>query len=259
MNAIFYFIGFYLLIVCLGNGVPPDKKKHLHNGKKQNHVKSAEANSQRPEVDIFKNSNAMKNVLQGRNGKSNADLEQISPNHILPGAQLRCEPTHGHLSYEISPYIHAKINSIAKYNLQPACPCAFDGQHKCRTHPHMCVASSMKYFCTFQMNNIIVSDYGALIQADTNDAIQFNHPTIAGGKEPMYFPIINSIYLRGMDYAVQKYTADDRRPVHDLVVPVRSRWDDCFNHLSFQSMPMISLTYSFYKHLWHNITWHASR
>eukprot|EP01034_Spumella_vulgaris_P021449 gene21449-27482_t len=47
-------------------------------------------------------------------------------------------------------------------------------------------------------------------------------------------------------------------PVYDLVVPLRMRWDDCFNHLSFQTMPLLGSVKEFHGDIWKTLSWHAS-
>lgn len=251
-----------------GNKGPGKPHPVGHGGNHRVHGVGKIDDNPRHGADMKGKNGAMMHALQGGNGKvaghhnhhASPHLQHRNSRSGRPGPQLRCEPSSdGNTFYNISDTIHVQIGNISDYNLKPDCPCALDGQKKCRQQPHMCVASSMNYFCTFTMTNIIVTDWGALLEGDTNDVIQFNHATIGGGKEPMYFPMINSIFLKGFEIAVQKHNPSGHRPAYDLVVPTRTRWDDCFNHLSFQSMPMIAMTYRFHRAQWQNITWHASR
>jgi hypothetical protein len=36
------------------------------------------------------------------------------------------------------------------------------------------------------------------------------------------------------------------------------KWDDCFNHLSFQTLPLISMVKEFHGDIWDILYWHAS-
>jgi hypothetical protein len=184
------------------------------------------------------------------------------------GPQLRCEKPsaqgegEGARHYSISGSVNATVGDVRAYGITPQqCPCAFDRFEKCHQAPHMCVATNPDFFCSFRMSRIIVSDWGALIDTATHQVVRFDHASIAGGADPQYFPMINSIFLKGFEIALQKHNPHAARPEADLVVPTRTRWDDCFNHLSFQSMPILALTYTFHQDLWREgaITWQASR
>lgn len=171
---------------------------------------------------------------------------------------LRCEEHLGP-SYQINDRINVTVMSISKFGLKPDCPCPTDKTGKCRTAPHMCVASNVTYVCTFYMRDMTITALGGLVEGTSRDIVSFGHHTMSGGKDPQYFPMISQIFLKGFDNAMSRYVQEVHPMTRDIVVPLRSRWDDCFNHLSFQSMPLMALMYEFHPELWDKVNFHASR
>lgn len=160
---------------------------------------------------------------------------------------------------------------ISNHSLPRHCPCAYDKNGKCRQSEHMCGASTADYFCSFTLKNVFISSAGGLLDCRTLLPISFAHPTMMGA-EPIYYPKIHrtwadgyieaakSLRLKLSDLRGSTFRADaPRLAVHDVVVPTRMRWDDCFNHLSFQSVPLIAHVYEFWgKERWEQLSWHAS-
>ncbi len=74
----------------------------------------------------------------------------------------------------------------------------------------------------------------------------------------MYFN--NPGILDGRKIALQKHHLEPKPKItYDLVAPIRMRWDDCFNHVHFQTVPMIAAIFEFHQKEWNRITWHVSK
>lgn len=156
--------------------------------------------------------------------------------------------------------IRVKVGKLKAKGFSPSCPCAFDVTGRCRQAAHMCTASNNTFFCSFSMKKVIISAEGALIDISTMKMISLAHPSVAGGVEPKYNPDIFTSWLEGYEIAYKSFKSPEiaSLPVHKDVVPVRMRWDDCFNHLSFQTMPFIASVIELYPTQWRAFTWHAS-
>jgi hypothetical protein len=185
------------------------------------------------------------------------DIDKISKRK--GGSQLICDSKYG-LNYSLSSNIHVIVEDVRRYGLAPSCPCAFDGSGSCRGTSDMCVASGTSYFCQFKMDNITVTKWGALLHRSTGQLISFSHPTIAGCPTRRCSRGRTDDFTKGHTDAFKKHSNSSEQPLRrDLVVPVRMRWDDCFNHLSFQSLPLIGAVFELMPDMWHRVHWHASR
>ena len=158
-------------------------------------------------------------------------------------------------------YAHDKRNkdmkvSIHNHSFGASCPCVYDVNNRCRQSPHMCTASSSTSYCLIQIQRTLITGAGGLVDCKTSKIYTFQDPTMSG-MAPIYFAGIHeqfsSRYTQaGVDFMnqVAQHTVHETYlemtyPHHKYVVPMRMRWDDCFNHLSFQSLPMIGLVYEF--------------
>jgi hypothetical protein len=177
-------------------------------------------------------------------------------NHLEEISKLRNHGFHTNVTY-------------SSHNFPLNCPCAYDSKGLCRQKPHMCTASTSSYYCNFKLSSVILSTKGGLIDCRTLSPISFSHSSM-GLRPPVYD---DSNYVKWHDYYTEKALngilnikekqKKDRLylqsiNMYDLVVPTRMIWDDVFNHISFQSIPLIAHIKTFYTEIWYNITWHSS-
>jgi hypothetical protein len=176
-----------------------------------------------------------------------------------PDQTLRCEYDGINDHYRISSKIEVSVTKIAKKGFYPTTICIYDYLGRCRTKPHLSVSSNASYLCTFRMKDVIVTTKGAIQERGNGKPISYGHVTVAGGKDPQYAPVMAYMFLKGIDFAIEPpSTKALQLPENSILIPVRSRYDDCFNHQSFQVLPMISLTYEFHPDLFYSAYWHAS-
>mmetsp|Transcript_20152 Transcript_20152/g.19464 ORF Transcript_20152/g.19464 Transcript_20152/m.19464 type:complete len:540 (+) Transcript_20152:116-1735(+) len=182
---------------------------------------------------------------------------------------LICSKDKNHLE-EISKLrnhgFHTNVTYLS-HNFPLTCPCAYDHTGLCRQKPHMCTASMSSYYCNFKLSSVILSTKGGLIDCRTLSPISFSHPSI-GLNPPIYddskFKKWHDYYteeaLNGISSIKEKQKENKLGllNMYDLVVPTRMIWDDVFNHISFQSIPLIAHIKTFCTEIWYNITWHSS-
>ena len=168
--------------------------------------------------------------------------------------QLKCL---NERSYSLHESITAEAFPLSKFGFGPSHPFAYDVDGRKRTVEHMWTSSNVDYFCSFKMNSFRVTSDGKLFKLDTSEQVIFDHPTMCGP--------YGSIYAAQMYYdwnaAIRKKTVslESTESLHrDLVVPLRMAWDDCFNHLSFQSLPLIGAVLEIHGDLWDKLVWHTS-
>lgn len=161
--------------------------------------------------------------------------------------------------YNFDKYVAVEVKSIQGY---PSCPCAIDVKGKCRFAEHMCFGANTTFLCTLHMKDLTITSWGALIEGDrkSRDVITLGDNSFAGGHAPQYWPEASTVISRGIELALQKFKpVNSLIPTKDVVIPTRMRWDDCFNHLSFQSLPLIGLVYEHQPELFYKSYWHVSR
>jgi hypothetical protein len=164
--------------------------------------------------------------------------------------------------FNISNHINVTMTNIQDFGFKPTTICIYDFRNTCHTRHHLSVASNATHVCTFRMQNLYITGKGALMEDDERmRGISFGHPTMVGGTGKDYAPIINYAYLKGFDNAVGRYHShlQAKLPPDAILIPVRSRWDDCFNHQSFQIIPAVSLIYEFHREDFYRFYWHASK
>lgn len=162
----------------------------------------------------------------------------------------------------ISSIITDVSNSTSK-SIRPHCPCAWDPTGRCRQAAHMCYGPNSTYICTFVVRNATVTSLGAVLGGQTNspEALTLRHETLCGGHAPQYEEHLVNVYTDALSYSIEMFRNEYKRIHHrvDKLIPIRTRWDDCFNHLSFQSMPLIGLVYEFHPELFYSAHWQTSR
>ena len=189
------------------------------------------------------------------------------------GIQLICLPNK--VSYNITSNVQAKVQNTELKGFQSTCPNAYDFKGIRHQTAHMCTASAQKNICSFIMNNYVISSEGMIMECNSGNYIDFSHPSISGEAPYYYYPIHKLFY----EYYTETKTRFNKRlcmniekkynhkhqrsrnntyQTYDIVVPTRMRWDDCFNHLSFQSVPLIGIIYEFHSDIWNKINWHTS-
>jgi hypothetical protein len=148
------------------------------------------------------------------------------------------------------------------------CPCAYDSKGFCRQKPHMCTASKSNFYCNFKLSSVILSRKGGLIDCRSLSPISFSHSSM--GMSPPIYDDSNHVWQDYyIDEAVNGILNIKRQQkkeksylqsikTYDLVVPTRMIWDNMFNHISFQTVPLIAHVKTFYTDMWYNITWHSS-
>lgn len=178
---------------------------------------------------------------------------------------LRCEFNEG-TGYSISSRIQVDVLPLVNTSFRPTEICVYDYKNRCHSKPYLNVATNVTHVCTFHMRDMIVTKRGALLEAtDTRRPLSFGHETMVGGKEPQYAPVMAYMFLKGHDLAYFDYPHEKTRPnsaevtVKGKLVSLRSRFDDCFNHQSFQSLPLIALVYEFHREQFHSLYWQASK
>ena len=155
-----------------------------------------------------------------------------------------------------------------KHGFSIECPCAYDLSGKCRQAKHMCTTTKNDFYCKIEMRSAIVSSGGAIIQEKyPHKFYSFSHDSMSG-MSPRYTDVTKSQFAQGYADAYSKWTEygksaqkiDTLQQV-DTLVPLRMRWDDCFNHISFQAVPMIAHARELWnpdEATWKNLYWHAS-
>jgi hypothetical protein len=182
-----------------------------------------------------------------------------------PETTLTCE-FNGGRGYSISSRIKVDILPLTNTSFSPTEICVYDYKNRCHSKPYLNVATNVSHVCTFRMRDMIVTKRGALIEgSEPRRPLSFGHETMVGGKDPQYAPVMAYMFLKGHDLAYFDYPLEAKRPssrgvtVKGKLVPLRSRFDDCFNHQSFQSLPLIALVYEFHRELFHSVYWQASK
>jgi hypothetical protein len=192
------------------------------------------------------------------------DIPFMHPIGIPRTAQntLRCGgEKNGANIFNISNHINVTMTNIRDFGFKPTTICIYDFRNQCHTRHHLSVASNATQVCTFRMQNLYITGKGALMEDDERmRGISFDHPTMVGGTGKDYAPILNYAYMKGFDNAVGSYHTHlaSELPSDAIVIPVRSRWDDCFNHQSFQIIPAVALIYEFHREDFYRFYWHAS-
>lgn len=137
------------------------------------------------------------------------------------------------------------------------CPEAFTFDNKIRQASHMCVASNSSSLCIFHGSNIVITKEGAWVDRQTGAFHSFRHPSIAK-MGPLYFPHLHDHWANYYTKFANHLPQTANLPTQKLVCPIRMIWDDCFNHLSFQTLPLIGLVYETQQSRWNKISWHSS-
>jgi hypothetical protein len=115
------------------------------------------------------------------------------------------------------------------------------------------------------MKDIIVTKRGALLEGTSpKRTMYYGHETMVGEKNAQYAPVMSYMFLKGqelafIDFVNDKSSFNETNSLSGEIVALRSRFDDCFNHQSFQSLPMIALVYEFHPSLFSSVYWHASK
>lgn len=121
-----------------------------------------------------------------------------------------------------------------------------------------CSAPIRDYFCDIRIQNAIVTKEGAFLTCDGMHPFSSADDSMSGkaGRDRSKFA---SKYHESAIRFRNSGQANHDLQLYDFVVPIRMFWDDCFNHLSFQSLPVIGNAYHVYRSVWDRITWHASK
>lgn len=173
------------------------------------------------------------------------------------GVKLKCE-NHPDGWYSLHRQVNVTVQSIYDHQLQPTLPFVYDPTGKKRTKPHMWVSANMTYMCTYHLQDMILSRDGAIFNAKDQLPLDWSDSTVLGGREPVYFR--NPGLLEGREMSAMKYLYNvPPEESHPLVVAIRMRWDDCFNHVHFQLVPIIAAIYEFHPTVWGKVYWHASK
>lgn len=150
---------------------------------------------------------------------------------------------------------------IQPHNFTRGCPIVYDYQATPHQPDHMCVSSSKDSICVFRIPNVVISVWGALLDKESLRMYSFDHPSI-GMSPPIYYP---GVHLKWQTYYSEVLAKTpisiglvNTLKVYDIVVPTRMRWDDHFNHLSHQSIPIIAYVYEFFPEIFSSVYWHCS-
>ena len=151
--------------------------------------------------------------------------------------------------------------SMLPHTYNNSCPCAFDEKNTCRYAPFLCQAAQYDYFCSFEMKNIIITKAGGLLDCETLLPIIFDYKKMFGIVPKIYrkyFHQWRNYYIT----AAENHRLNDLNrspyPEKELMVMTRMAWDNCFNHISFQTLPMIGIINATYGHMWDTLHWHTS-
>ena len=146
------------------------------------------------------------------------------------------------------------------HNFPTECPELYDYNHTLRSTSFMCITSKQNTVYKFEFDDIIITKKGGLISAKTFSKYTFDHFTM-GNLDKNYSTNVQTIwstYYSKRDTLKMSHGYEIQSNHYNLVVPLRMAWDNCWNHLSFQSIVLIGHVYEFYYEYWDQITWHAS-
>lgn len=156
-----------------------------------------------------------------------------------------------------------------------------------RCYLQMCNSAVVDYFCDIRISNAVITKLGGFLDCSSLMPYSLSDPSIKGN-DPLYFPSNNDMWAHNfIDMTVKlietKFSVSDTlstghrpkqkrqktpishiKPIqyeikqYPLVIPLRMKWDDCFNHLSFQTLPLIGHAMELYGSIWDQLYWHAS-
>jgi hypothetical protein len=156
--------------------------------------------------------------------------------------------------------------SIQNHNFSTKCPYYYDSQNiKHTTRKDLCFAIKNSKYCTFRVNNSIITKGGGITGNNNNFKYRFSHFTMNGLNKDSHN---RNNHIQWSEYfekatkgRINKINSNNIKSDLDsyaYVVPLRMRFDDCFNHLSFQAVPLISMVKEFHSDIWDILYWHAS-
>lgn len=159
--------------------------------------------------------------------------------------------------------ISSSIKYLNESIIQPNCPCAYDPNGRCRRSSHFCFGPTSTYACSYHIHNATVTDLGAILagKLSSPEVISLSDTTLMAEHAPQYQPTVVKAYEEWLHSVIanfKNYPSLPKRHVRHLIA-LRMRWDDCFNHLSFQSMPQIGLVYELHPEIFYSTHWHSSR
>jgi hypothetical protein len=192
-------------------------------------------------------------------------LAVSTPFHIQTHIKVVCEADN--FSHQMEHMFSRLISGRIKYSnetiIQPNCPCSYDMSGKCHQAKHFCHVPMTDYACSFHVRNATVTQQGAIMAGRLYAAelLVLSDVSLVGERQAQYLPAAVSAYNEWVTKTVSAWRSHPTvisRHVKTLV-PTRMFWDDCFNHLSFQSMPLIGLVYEFHHDLFYSTHWQVSR
>lgn len=164
--------------------------------------------------------------------------------------------------YVVDDRISVDVTTISQSYLGRECPYLIDSTGNQRSAEHMCFGANTTFICTLQMKKLLITTEGIMVEKQllTKQAISLESPSMGGGHELQYAPSASKIYYASIEDSFNRLRPTNAKvSTKELVIPARLKWDDCFNHLSFQSIPLIGLVYEFYPHMFYRAHWHVSR
>lgn len=136
---------------------------------------------------------------------------------------------------------------IVKSHFSSSCPVAYDMSSKRRRALHMCVATANNFCCIFAVKDVVISDRGALIRR--GEQVTFSDPSLCGVKKLTYHSRTYKIVAGRFEKIGNKFI--ESKPFlaniseYSKVIPMRIPFDDGFNHMSFQAVPMVGSVLEF--------------
>jgi hypothetical protein len=127
------------------------------------------------------------------------------------------------------------------------------------------MSTSKRFFCNFDLENVIISQWGSLRDEKTSSGYSFRDKTVSGvstGEGRSLVHVCNVMSQHEDHPNTMSRDSLNGAEVYPIVIPIRMRWDDCFNHVSFQTVPMIAHVLELMNSASHidisEVYWHAS-
>lgn len=162
-----------------------------------------------------------------------------------------------------SKLISGTIHYLNESIIQSGCPCFFDVIGVCRQANHFCHGPMSNYICSYHVRNATVPTSGVVLAGKilNPEVFWLSDSTLMAEQEPQYNPSVILSYEKWTRKMIDIWGQHPTEIYHHVkaLIPARMHWDDSFNHLSFQSMPLIGLVYEFHHDLFYSTHWQVSR
>lgn len=171
--------------------------------------------------------------------------------------QLECKNIGFGVTHDLGHGITVTVGNLTEVGLSTSQPCAYDSSGICHSPRFLSLSSLSSFYCTYNMSNFVVSAEGGIFptsngKALTEELVIFDYAALKSidGYEQYKADVVTP---------ARTFTVPKRIPnTHDLVVPLRVKWDFLFNHLSFEVLPIIGAAYHFYRPIWDKLSFHCS-